>query len=318
MVFPKGFVFLFLFLLLKTGIPLPAQTGGIAVLAEEIGKAENLPRDPAEKYQALLRLARLFQLSGNLERAAAAWIDAANAAPGGRDDRALLEGSRILVALGEYEKAEEGIRAALAAGREKILAAYLAALFDAFRSGDDKALVPMAEAPDFAPYRGEIYYTLWKISGDGHWKTKLLEEFPQSPEGMIAKGAGDVSPAATAHWLLFPGRDAFSTQPAAAPEAGRPAAAPAAVVPATAQPVPPAPVPVGVPGAFLQTGLYSKEENAAAMAEGLKKAGFDARLRRRTVNGTGYWAVSVPPGGDMNRTIGRLKEAGFDSFPVYE
>jgi hypothetical protein len=54
------------------------------------------------------------------------------------------------------------------------------------------------------------------------------------------------------------------------------------------------------------------------MVERLKKAGFDAGLRRRTVNGTGYWAVSVPPGGDINETIRILKEAGFDSFPVYE
>jgi hypothetical protein len=54
------------------------------------------------------------------------------------------------------------------------------------------------------------------------------------------------------------------------------------------------------------------------MAGRLKAAGFYAGLRRRTVNGTGYWAVSVPPGPDMNRTIRNLKEAGFDSFPVYE
>jgi hypothetical protein len=54
------------------------------------------------------------------------------------------------------------------------------------------------------------------------------------------------------------------------------------------------------------------------MVERLKKAGFDAGLRRRTVNGAAHWAVSVPPGEDMNGTIRRLKEAGFESFPVYE
>jgi hypothetical protein len=308
------------FLFLNSRISLPAQAGGIAVLAEEIGKAENLPGDPAEKYRALLRLARLFQLSGNLERSAAAWIGAANAAPGGRDDRALLEGSRILIALGEYEKAGEGIRAALAGGREKIRAAYLAALLGTFLSGDDGALASMAEDPDFALYRSEIYYTLWKISGGARWKTKLLEEFSQSPEAMIAKDAEGVSAAATAHWLLFPGRDAVFV---AAPRPGSPAIANAPAPPA-ARPVPAsAAVPAAPPaadasGPFLQTGLYGKEENAAAMAERLRKAGFDTRLRYRTVNGTGYWAVFVPPGADMNKTIRTLKEAGFDSFPVNE
>jgi tetratricopeptide (TPR) repeat protein len=302
--------------LLKPGIPLPAQSGETSSLAAEIGKAESLPQNPGEKYQALLRLARLLQLSGNLERAAAVWLEAAGAAPGGRDDRALLEGSRILIALGEYEKAEEGIRTALAGGREKPGAEYLAALLDAFRSGDGSALARMAAEADFAPWRGEIYYTLWKISGGARWKTMLIEEFPQSPEGMIAQDSGSVRAAATAHWLLCPGRASVSV-PAAAPSA--PAGVPAAVPPAPAPgPAPAAAASSGTPGVFLQAGLYGREENALAMAERLKKAGFDARLRRRTVNGTGYWAVSVPPGPDMNGTIRTLKEAGFDSFPVYE
>jgi cell division septation protein DedD len=138
---------------------------------------------------------------------------------------------------------------------------------------------------------------------------------------MIAKDAESVRAAATAHWLLFPGRD--SLRPAAALEAGRPAAVPSPAAAASAAPpsvaaAPAAQPPAGASGAFLQTGLYGREENAAAMADRLKEAGFDARLRRRTVNGTGYWAVSVPPGKDMNGTIRTLKEAGFDSFPVYE
>jgi hypothetical protein len=54
------------------------------------------------------------------------------------------------------------------------------------------------------------------------------------------------------------------------------------------------------------------------MVERLKKAGFDAGLRRRTVKGAAYWAAAVAPGPDMNGTIRLLKEAGFESFPVYE
>jgi hypothetical protein len=313
-----AFLLFLVLLFLKTPFSLPAQTGGASSLAEEIGKAEKLPKNPAEKYEALLRLARLLQLSGNPERAAAAWLEAADAAPGGRDDSALLEGCRILIALGEYERAGEGIRAALASGREKLRAGYLAALFNAFR-GDDRALLRMAGDPDFAPYRSEIYYTLWKISGGGHWKTKLLEEFPQSPEGMIAAGAENVSPAVTAHWLLFPGR-------AATPSIASGGQTPAASSSIASGGQPPAIAPSAASGGqtpaasgpFLQAGLYSREENALAMVEGLKKAGFDAGLRRRTVKGAAHWAVSVPPGEDMNGTIRRLKEAGFDSFPVYE
>jgi cell division septation protein DedD len=68
---------------------------------------------------------------------------------------------------------------------------------------------------------------------------------------------------------------------------------------------------------MLQTGLFSREENAQALAGRLREAGFGVTITRRTVNGTGYWAVGVPPGPDHNRMILLLKDAGFEAFPVY-
>jgi hypothetical protein len=54
------------------------------------------------------------------------------------------------------------------------------------------------------------------------------------------------------------------------------------------------------------------------MAGRLEKAGFQTRLARRTVNGSEYWAVLVPAGGDAGKTLMELKNAGFESFPVFE
>jgi hypothetical protein len=67
----------------------------------------------------------------------------------------------------------------------------------------------------------------------------------------------------------------------------------------------------------LQTGLFSREENAHAAVARLAAKGFAAEAGRKTVNGVEYWAVSVAPGEDPNRTIMRLKDAGFESFPVF-
>jgi hypothetical protein len=53
------------------------------------------------------------------------------------------------------------------------------------------------------------------------------------------------------------------------------------------------------------------------MAERLKAAGFTPLVSRRTVNGAEYWAVSVSAGSDMTAAIMRLKNAGFESFPVF-
>jgi cell division protein FtsN len=67
----------------------------------------------------------------------------------------------------------------------------------------------------------------------------------------------------------------------------------------------------------LQTGLFSREENAQAAVSRLAAKGFAATISQKPVNGVVYWAVSVAPGEDSNRTIMRLKDAGFESFPVF-
>jgi cell division septation protein DedD len=74
----------------------------------------------------------------------------------------------------------------------------------------------------------------------------------------------------------------------------------------------------GVSGAaVLQTGLFSREENAQALVRRLNGAGFSAALGRRQVNGVEYWVVTVPAGTDTQQTIMRLKDAGFEAFPVF-
>ena len=67
----------------------------------------------------------------------------------------------------------------------------------------------------------------------------------------------------------------------------------------------------------LQTGLFLREENARTLAERLRRAGFQADIARRGVQGVEYWAVNVPAGNDTGGTIIRLKDAGFESFPIF-
>jgi hypothetical protein len=189
-------------------------------------------------------------------------------------------------------------------------AQVLAAQITAFRSGDVSALAALAENPGYAEYRAALHYTRWKISGDNRYKSRLLAEYPESPEARIAGGEGGaygaVSAAPLALWFLFPGRENVTLAPPAAAAEGPTVL----IIPAA----PPPPVPEEV---ALQIGLFSREENARAMAERLTAAGFQAAIIRRTLKGAGYWAVTVPAGNDMGRTIIQLKDAGFQSFPVF-
>jgi cell division septation protein DedD len=296
-----------------------------------------------------VRLAKLRQLSGNIAEAAAHWLDAAAADPSDAD--ALVSGAYCLSAIGEWEKAAAAIRPLFAAGRTGFAIAvspamrqawFLDACLRAWSAGDASALAALAAHPDFAAMRPLIYYTLWQTltrnpkaataaahAGSAEsWKSRLLAEFPQSPEARAispanAKDSPVVTTVQSPLWQLLPGKavaaaSAASTpaKPAAPAPAATAASAPAASTPTVSAPPPSTPTPAPASGVVLQTGLFSREANARAQYDALRRAGFTAFISRKLVNGAEHWAVTVPEGPDQRKTIADLKKAGFDSFPV--
>jgi len=288
----------------------------------------------SERYSALVRLARLRQLSGNLSGAAADWLAAAAVNP--NDDSALVAGAYCLAAIGEWERAYQAIQPLIASTRRGpavLQAFYLDAYLKTWSFANASPLAALAGDHGFAFLRPTVYYTLWQIlarnpniSGAGtadSWKTRLIAEYPGSPEALIAGSGGiSVSVVQSPLWILFPGAPVSTPAP--------PASRPPAPVPSPkpAEPAKPsgntaaaaptaAPSPVNTSAApVLQTGAFSKEANARAQAEDLRKAGFTAAVSRKLVNGAECWAVTVPAGQNPNKTMQDLKKAGFDSFPV--
>jgi hypothetical protein len=329
-------------LLALSGFILPGPPARAQSLGAEIQGIEKNLATPglsgADRRAALARLARLRELSGNIEAAARAWGEAAVAEPGKPDDESLLRGAFCLAAMGEWEQAAAPVRTILRAGRpgpSLRRARYLGAVVEALGSTDFSALISLADDPGFAAEKPAMYYLLWKALGSGgdgeRWKARLLAEYPQSPEARAVaetNGPGAISAAPTPLWLLFPGRNSFtavSHTPPEAPPAASPAAAPASTPAPANRPAPaaPTPAPAGAgdtaspAAALLQTGLFGSRENAEKQAGRLRAAGFTPLLTRRAVKGGEYWMVGVSPGPDMNQMILRLKNAGFESFPVY-
>ncbi|MDR1106100.1 MAG: SPOR domain-containing protein [Treponema sp.] len=319
----------FLFAAFAGGPPVYGEQAAAGAEIQNLEQIAGRPGAPgAEKHGALIRLARLYELLGNFEAAAGAWLKAAAAGPDRRDDASLVRGGRCFAVMGEWEKAEAAVAPVLLSSRDggaNLEARYLVARIAAFRSGDTSSLRSLLEDPGFSGMKPAIYYTLWRLTGSETWKTPLLSEYSRSPEGRIAAGGEDaVDAKPSALWLLPAGPllSAGEGAPAAVPPAaaGAPAAG-AAPASTSARAVPAsesasaraAPPPAG---RALQAGLFGKEANAAAMTGRLEDAGFLPAVVRRTVNGNEYWAVNVPAGSDENETIRRLKDAGFDAFPV--
>jgi hypothetical protein len=315
------------------GLSLWAQSSGPVLLGEELQDidrrtAQTAGLSAAQKRELLAKKARLLVLSGNIEGAAEAWNSAARL-ESDRDDPSLLEEARCLIALGELEKAESNVLAVLLKGPasspatgEFRTAQYLAALIEGFRSASPSGLISLLKDPENTDLAPAILYTIWKITGDSGYAQRLTTGYPESPEGMVLLGEKvpqQVTAAPTAMWFLPPDLRGTSLQ-VPAPEAlayfGLEAPVQSAVQPPAAAPAP-AVTPTDAPPGSLQTGLFSREENARSMADRIRRAGFSPSITRRQVNGTDYWSVHVPPGQNMMDTIIRLKDAGFESFPVY-
>jgi len=263
-----------------------------------------------ERHDSLVRLARLRQLSGDIEGAAINWLEAAAAIPGTVDDDALLACAYCLAAMGEWERAGTALEPLLS---KSIQARFLDTSIKAIASGDVAALSALAANPEYLQMRSQIIFMLWKISSGNdssslaeNWRRRLIAEFPQSPEGRLAAGESSSAVAIrpSPFWFLMNRQDSISIAAMERPSSPVPA-------PQTPTPQPPASEMLASQ-AKLQTGLFSRQANAQAQIDNLRKAGFSPSLEQRGE----MWAVIVPAGTDQARSIRELREAGFDSFPI--
>jgi tetratricopeptide (TPR) repeat protein len=266
-----------------------------------------------ERHDALVQLAYLRQLSGDIEGAAKNWLEAASAIAGQVDDNALLAYAYCLTAMGEWDRASAALEPLLPKMQR---ARFLDTGIKAIQSGNLSALVSLADDSADSQMKSEAYFLLWKLSKGQtaeKWHQRLLEEYPQSPEGRTAAGEADIK---TSPFWLFVGRmDSLESEAAVRSSTTSSVSQSSSAVSASPQSSPAVQTNTSS-GVKLQTGVYSMEENAHAQAVGLRQAGFSPSIEKRLVNNNEMWAVTVPSGADQNSTIRKLKAAGFDSFPL--
>ena len=251
------------------------------------------------KHDALVRLARLRQLSGDIEGAAKNWLEAAAAIPGQVDDDALLSCAYCLAAIGEWDRARIALEPLLLKSKR---ANFLNISINAINTGNTSGLSVIADSPDYSQLKSEIYFLLWKTSKGTQaedWRKRLIAEYPQSPEGRLASTENpSVTVKPTPFWLFMGGLDSLPVNKSELSSIGQPE-----TVKTSSQ-------------VRLQTGLFSRQANAQAQVTSLKQAGFSPSIEQRIVNNSEMWVVTVPAGQDTNRTIAALRSAGFESFPL--
>jgi len=291
----------------QAGLSLEAEIQNIEGTAARQGVTSE------ERHDALVRLARLRQLSGDIEGAARNWLEAAAAIPGSVDDDALLSCAYCLAAMGEWDRAAAALAPLLSKSSR---ARFLNISITAIKTGNNSGLSAIADNGEYSGMKSEIYFMLWKTSGAEiaeTWRRRLAAEFPQTPEGRLASGsASAVIVKPSPFWLFLSGLDSLPLMENAQAVSRPPS--PASSVTVSPQPVV-SQTPVSQSAAQtvkLQTGLFSRHDNAQAQMTSLRQAGFSPSIEQRGE----MWAVTVPAGTDQTRSIRELREAGFDSFPV--
>ncbi|OHE61650.1 MAG: hypothetical protein A2Y36_11065 [Treponema sp. GWA1_62_8] len=299
-------------ILLALSIPasLPAADAKLAAeLARSAAAAAATPAGP-EKRAAYRELAAFRELAGEGALAADAWREAAFAAAGERDDEALLEAARCLLASGEFDRAFADVRTVLLTGRDPAIqkrARLLGARISLLR-GDDGAIPvfrTFVDDPEYSGDRPTNLFMLHFVTDDAALVTMLLTDHPDSPEALMLTETPDapVSLAPVPLWLLR-GIPAVSIQ------------APFQIPAATS------PTPIASGGGegkgYLQIGSFGVEANARNLIDRLAAKGFGAEKIRKKVGGKELWVVVVEPGSSGFETSMRLKDAGFESFPVFE
>ena len=291
----------------QTGASLEVEIKNIEVSASKQGISAE------ERHDALVSLARLRQLSGDIEGAAKNWFEAAAAIPGKVDDDALLSCAYCLAAMGEWDRAATALDPLLS---KLPRARFLNTVINAIKTGDLSTLGSLADNPEYSGFKVEILFVLWKLTqGDSseRWRQRLInEEFRQTPEGILAAGKSSATIKPSPFWLFAGGLDSLPILASEKPvETIAVQTTTTVQATTTAQTTPSTSTTVR-----LQTGIFSRETNAQAQAVKLRQAGFFPSIEQRIVNGNEMWAVTVSGGTDQGRAIRELREAGFESFPV--
>jgi len=334
---------------------LAAQTAD-SVIAEAISRKESEKviaalesgarklGEPASKRAVLRFLADYEERLALADRAADHYLEAASSGAGSRDEGLVLDAARCRLSLGDAERANALVSSVLLASfddavlaRARVYAAWIS-----LSSAEDprpalSQIRSYADQPAFAAYEPALLFTLWWSDSDASARDRLLARHPASPEAAVARGEMGIAP--ISFWYLMP-RDARSIAAFAAKGSAK------SVVSKSAPVSEPADTKVSgdtkasgddkaVADAKVsadaltsgdehprptwhQLGFFRQRDYADELVAKLRAKGFEPIVRNeKRPSGTVYFAVLVPE--DPRGEVGpRLKDAGFESFPLFE
>jgi hypothetical protein len=302
----------------------------------------------------LSRAGYLALLLGDYAQAADLLETAAFRLPTARDDLLLLRAARCHLASGNAEKAQDRGSIVLRSAPESalLLEAKIVLGWASLLSGDRASALSQAKlllgaapggagaAPGSAENR-ELRFMAWVASeqaGRPAMAAALVKEYPDSPEAglVLSQTTGSASGKAGVpsdwarlsplpHWYLsglITGVETSVMSDGSGTPAPTAALGGVAPTPITggAAPTPTtggAAVAGGGVAKRYQIGIFSEAANAADLVAELAKKGFSAKTEKRKLGARELIAVIVEPASGETNLVLRLKDAGYEAYPLF-
>lgn len=263
--------------------------------------------------------AAMLELSGRYADAATVWESAVAMVPGKPDSAALLSAAACRLASGDSDGAA-GLVTALSfssADAETAALADIIAGWIALSRGDRERAVASArrgaEAANGRVAMAALYLGCAATddgAGREQFSTALSKRFPALPDDPVVSSlsllmASLKTVAATTETQAAPTAVAPAVAPAG-PPAGPPAGAPAGAATTGGD--------TAGPARYYQIGAFRDQANAQGLAQKLEKLGLSAAYRLRSKKD--LYVVYVESGADAEATILKLKDAGYEAWPL--
>lgn len=292
-------------------------------LSEALGALDALtPLAAAERRAPLAReRAALLQAAGRWLEAAEAWQELARLPSDRGAQPELVASALCLLYAGDIEKARFVAEAAGLSTQDRGLRALAALVVARARAAAGETEPALRAARELIDGVGpaqrlaalELAASLAEGQEKAEYERRIKADFG---------GGGGGSQAFLA--LLGASADSAWTPPEAA--APSPGDAPRGAASAPTQaPAPAGGVASSAPGAaeasagptHYQVGAFRDRSNAQALADRLSGLGFSASLRSRNDDRGAVFTVVVPAGSDPGATLLRIKDAGFEAWPLF-
>ncbi len=312
----------FILLLLLGAFPCVAQDkirtspeDYIRTMLETLDKTDN----QEEKHTILVNTAEVLQATGDLNGAAELFKKASLAVKGSKDFESLYRSAVLNVETAFFREAEADLRAIMIFCEDteiKLKAAVLTARIKNINGETDEAKSIMTDilqsSRRFLPREAILF------ARELFTEEELEKIFGAASPVDFTNPYAAVAPLITPESVFGGTSRSGGTAENSAAVPNKPAAegektAEKAIEKTSVEPD------AKSAAAAIQLGSFSVKDNAVDLQKHLTEAGYAAEIRSKDVNGKTYYTVTIPvdDGADIQVLLIKLKEKGFEGYPVY-